>query len=633
MKMTFTPAPGSPWRVVKADDPQPAESWACDAPNKVIAPPKSDLPEANTPCAGDAGPGAASATSTVPTPCCTDAVAQPEVADFLDPLPPLSCSNCSDRTQFYQARQQASFYRVMFNRCREREDVLKEELAEARAEIRMLKQRLFGTSSETCNTPDRPASTAPTDPLAESATPSAEPEPSSTPSAQPRRKRGQQPGNPHPQRRDYSHLPTYDEEVSLPPEQTRCPCCGEQYAPNGFDEPVFIIEVVFEAFRRRIRRRRYLRRCECPDQPEVITAPKVPRVLPHSQYGISIWTQTLLDKFEYCRPTNKLLSDLCSHDLDLSVGTLTSNLKRLAPLFEPLYENLIKHSRDSTLWNADETRWRIFQLFEGKTNNRCYFWLFESEDAVVFTLDKGRAHDVPETHFSDKAKGIVVVDRYSAYKAMKHVKEGRLTLAFCWAHQRRDFLGVEKSWPKLATWAQQWLARIGELYGLNNQRRATLPDKARPFAKLDKQVKQAVQAIKEKMEEELKDEKLHPAQRKVLESMQEHWSGLTVFVDVPEVPMDNNQAERTLRIAALARKSFYGNAAQWSGKLTACMFSILATLKKWGINRRKWLQAYLQACAEAGGKVPADVDKWLPWNLSEEQKKVLAEDPEEEEEE
>src|SRR5207249_885759 len=93
------------------------------------------------------------------------------------------------------------------------------------------------------------------------------------------------------------------------------------------------------------------------------------------------------------------------------------------------------------LWNADETRGPVFQVLAGKVGYRWYMWLFESKDAVVFTLDKGRAHEVPEAHFGEQAKGLVV-DRYKAYKAMKHVKEGRLILAFCLAHPRRDFLDV-----------------------------------------------------------------------------------------------------------------------------------------------------------------------------------------------
>ena len=128
---------------------------------------------------------------------------------------------------------------------------------------------------------------------------------------------------------------------------------------------------------------------------------------------------------------------------------------------------------------------------------------------------------------------------------------------------------------------------------------------------------------------QLQEANLHPAKRRVLQSMQEHWEGLTLFVDNPQVPMDNNASERTLRVAALCRKNYYGSGCEWSGKLAAWMFSILATLKKWRINPRKWLTAYLQACAEAGGKVAKDEDKWMPWNLTAQQRQQMAQEEDE----
>jgi transposase len=427
-------------------------------------------------------------------------------------------------------------------------------------------------------------------------------------------------------------LPVIVEERILSAEEACCSCCGKPFSPGGYEEDTDIIEVEVKAYRRRIHRKRYRRTCSCPGLPTIVSAPVAPRVLPHSRFGISVWVQILLDKYNYARATNKQLDDLRSHGLNLASGTVIGGLKRLAPLFEPLYEKLRDRSRSQVLWNADETRWPVFQVVSGKVGNRWYIWLVESKDSVVFILDKGRAHGVPEDHFGETAQGIVVVDRYSAYKAMKHVKEGRLRLAFCWAHQRRDFLDVEKSWAKLSDWAAGWVALIAQLYRRNDERLAA-KEKSPDFAEKDKELREAVAAMRKQWEEELADEKLHPAKRKVLSSMKDHWGGLTIFVDEPSVPMDNNRGERTLRIAALCRKNYYGSGAQWSGKLATWMFSIVATLKKHGINPRKWLTAYLQACAEAGSKVPCDVEKWLPWNLSGQQKKAMTQEEEEEEEE
>jgi transposase len=633
MKLTFIPDPDSPCRVIFADDPQPEESWSPEAVHKRIALPPAPTAAADAPAA--AGEHAASVLPAAPPgPCATadSSDSSPAGTDapdyFLPPLPPGSCPHCSDRPLLYEARQQANYYRALFRAAKQREATKDARIAELEAEARILKQRLYGSRSESRHGADQPRTSPPQDPLAEDAAPAEAASPGAVIAAAPKRKRGQQKGNPIPKRRDYSHLPVLTEERILPEEEARCSCCGKAFAPGGYEEDSEIIEVEVKAYRRRIRRRRYLRTCSCPDLPMVVAAPIVPRVLPHSPLGISVWVQILLDKYNYCRAMHKQLDDLRSHGLGLASGTVIGGLKRLATLFAPVYNKLSECSRLQGLWNADETRWPVFQVVAGKVGNRWYIWLFESADCVVFTLDKGRAHDVPENHFGEKACGIVVVDRYSAYKAMKHVKEGRLRLAFCWAHQRRDFLDVEKSWPKLSEWAVGWLGRIGELYKLNEER---LQEKAksRAFKQKDKRLRQAVEEMHKTMQAQLQEPNLHPAKRAVLQSMQDHWEGLTLFVDNPHVPMDNNASERTLRIAALCRKNYYGSGCEWSGKLAVSMFSIVATLKKHRLNPRKWLTAYLQACAEAGGKAPGDVDKWLPWNLSAQQKKDMGQ-PEDE---
>ena len=47
------------------------------------------------------------------------------------------------------------------------------------------------------------------------------------------------------------------------------------------------------------------------------------------------------------------------------------------------------------------------------------------------------------------------------------------------------------------------------------------------------------------------------------------------------------------------------------------LFSLVATLELWGLNPRLWLTEFLQACAAAGGRAPADLDRFLPWNRPE----------------
>ena len=147
-------------------------------------------------------------------------------------------------------------------------------------------------------------------------------------------------------------------------------------------------------------------------------------------------------------------------------------------------------------------------------------------------------------------------------------------------------------------------------------------DDAAAFAVADEALRAAVTNFGERGQSELREAGLHPARQKVLESLGDHWTGLTVFVEHPDVPMDNHTAERSERGPVLGRKNYSGSGAVWSGQLAAMLFSLFQTLCLWGLNPRLWLTAYLTACADAGGRAPEEVDPFLPWNLTPEQRRA-----------
>jgi len=226
-------------------------------------------------------------------------------------------------------------------------------------------------------------------------------------------------------------------------------------------------------------------------------------------------------------------------------------------------------------------------------------------------------------HLGDVQEGIISVDRYSAYKAFIRMKDGRILIAYCWTHMRRDFLKLAISFPHLEAVAFEWVELIGELYHLNNIRVSRIKDR-QEFLEADKKLRAAVLKMEQRMNDELEQQRLDADYRKVLESLKNHWEGLTVFVDHPWVPMDNNEAERILRNSAVGRKNYYGSGAIWSGHFAAMMFSIFQTLLLWNINPRLWLTEYFEDCAKRGGRPPPDVSKYLPWNLSGRKKNQLS---------
>ena len=507
------------------------------------------------------------------------------------------------RREVSELRCEVGYWKSRHGEAGKRKEKLAEELAEARAQIRQLKADRFGQKSEKHDRSNRLD-----DPQEQDATPP--------------KRRGQQPNRPGPARRAYSHLPVREKVLEFPVEACVCDRCGKPWRNLGETADSEQVEIEICVFRCRARRRRYRRTCDCPG-PQTVTAPKPPKLIPKSRFGISVWVHLLLEKFHAQRPMQRTIEQLRWQGLDLAAGTVTAGCQWITPLLQPIYDATRHRNVQSTCHHADETRWLVFVEKQGKKGHRWWLWVFASPDTVVYVLDPSRSRKVPEAHFADNAPGVLMVDRYSAYKAMRQVKEGKLRLAFCWAHVRRDFVRVGKAYPELKAWALSWLRLIRELYRLHRARRACQQSLAEQVP-ADAALRQQIGIMEQQRDLELADAKRRAPCRKALVSLQEHWPGLTLFLDDPRIPLDNNYGERLMRNAALGRKNYYGSGAEWSGRLATNLFSIFATLKLWHINPRLWLTWYLEACANAGGEAPANIEAYLPWNLSAAQRAAMA---------
>ena len=227
-------------------------------------------------------------------------------------------------------------------------------------------------------------------------------------------------------------------------------------------------------------------------------------------------------------------------------------------------------------------------------------------------LDPTRSSKVLLKTLGTAIEGVLTADRFSAYKKFKKLVEG-LKLSFCWAHYRRDFVRAAIGNALLKPWAKLWIGRIHHIYQLNKARLKTL-DNPEAFAKAQAMLEAAIKDMLETIAAELSDPSLLSAQRDVLESAVKHWEGLTIFVKDPLVPMDNNRAERLLRVVALSRKNYYGTYAEWSGDFTAICLTILQTAVMHNLEPMAYIKYYLDICAKAGG-VPKDLESHLPWNI------------------
>jgi transposase len=436
------------------------------------------------------------------------------------------------------------------------------------------------------------------------------------------RKRGKQPGMPGHGRKPDSRLPVEPVEHDIEDHDKHCKCGGEFELQDL--SPAESLETHFEekAVVRKHVRRRVVRRCQqCGRFGKVKTAPKPAKLIPKGKYSTGFWRHVLEEKYWLQRPHNRTCVKLRSLGIIVRLGTLVNGLEILykARVFEVIYEAILDRSRLAEQRNMDETGWKVFSEGEQGRSSNWYMWVSVTVDATVFILDPRRSNEVIAEHLAGVAEGIIICDRHSSYKCFAKKNDGFL-IAFCWVHQRRDFIKLKDGYSHHADWAQDWLMRIDALMAQNNVRVGCLNDSDQ-FKAEDAILRKMIQAMEKTIETQLDSSSLAEEQIARLKSMQVHWSGLTIFVDRPHVPMSNNEAERALRDAVLGRKSYYGSRSHWSGLMTSWLFTIYATLEQNGIDPHRWMGDYLDACAGNNGCPPKDKDlqRLLPWNYEPDQ--------------
>ena len=439
------------------------------------------------------------------------------------------------------------------------------------------------------------------------------------------RGRGQQRGAPGHGRTPRPALEEKEERQEPPPDALICSCCGKPYVANG-ERTSSIIEIEVKAHIRRIVRPRYRRGCECPSSPLQAIAPPPARLFARTPYGTSVWARILYERFACFRPLRQVAAWMTDQGLAISPGTMADSVRRFLPLFAPLAEAILAHQNGMTVRHGDETGWRIQALGETGRSQRAWLWISVGKDAVYYHIDASRSAEAAMKLFgSVKGTVFLVCDRYAAYIKMARELDGKVILCWCWVHQRRDFIECAAGQVKLRQWCEGWIERFASVVRLNKERLKhydpALERQTPAFDAAQAALKKAVDELFAQGEAELADLPAKARQGKALRSLLKHREGLSVFVDNPQVPMDNNVAEREFRRAVIGRRLCFGSDSEEGADLTATMYSVLGTLVLNGIDARRWLEAWLEACAENGGDPPNDLSPWLPWTMSEERRR------------
>lgn len=91
------------------------------------------------------------------------------------------------------------------------------------------------------------------------------------------------------------------------------------------------------------------------------------------------------------------------------------------------------------------------------------------------------------------------------------------------------------------------------------------------------------------------------------------WAALLRFCDDGRIEIDNNAAERALRVVALGRKNFLFAGSDGGGESAAAIYSLLGSAKLNGIDPESYLRNVLSRIADH----PINrIEELLPWHVA-----------------
>ena len=275
----------------------------------------------------------------------------------------------------------------------------------------------------------------------------------------------------------------------------------------------------------------------------------------HSPYGLH-----LVSFITYLRTLGRLpmesIKDLLQTlmGLHLSVGQISELLHLVAKQGQETYTKLRDEIRGSPYVHADETGWR-------EDGQNGYIWSFSNPHVRYYVYDKSRSHFVPESVLGSLFPGILVSDFYAAYNYHNGLHQR------CWVHLWRDVHDLKKAHPD-AKGVHSWAEKLRDIY-----------DRAKAFSSSSCKLRAKARVAFQK---ELYDlcspyEKAELPQSTLCKRMLQFEAEMFTFVEYPDVPSENNAAERSVRPRVIARKISGGTRSSKGSKTMAVNASLFAT--------------------------------------------------------
>ena len=415
--------------------------------------------------------------------------------------------------------------------------------------------------------------------------------------------------------------PSEEEVLKLPEEDLKCECCGGTFKEiEGKYTDQDIIEVQKLLYKmKRWRKQHY--RCQC-SRTKVAKGPKL-QLIKNGRYDVSFAIEVAVAKYLFHFPLERQVKAIKLDGLYTTSQTLWDQIFALAMLLRPIYEKIHDYLLTQKYLHSDFTSWYLagkntkkgsrkrmelmvinnhqmsyFSMLAGKSRMEIASVLRNFDETLVGDADLGYQR---LEKAKDRALVIEYTDKEDASNKKKFEIQCNFTLAGCWAHARRPFMYAERKGMNCS----EILDKIGELYAaeaeykeLSDGNRTHLVEIRRNCRK--NKSKKLVEEIYQ-LKDELKKIVGKNAIGNIadgIEYLEKQRSRLEVFLDNPEIEVDNNIAERLLRDAVQGRKNHYQSRSINGTEVSAIFYSLLGSCKLLDLNPVEYLRAAFLAIKE-----------------------------------
>jgi transposase len=193
--------------------------------------------------------------------------------------------------------------------------------------------------------------------------------------------------------------------------------------------------------------------------------------------------------------------------------------------------------------------------------------------------------------------------------ASNRVAEGHLIRCHCLAHGRRKFSELEEVFPAESAVVVEALKVVYEHDAEAREQQLTAQERLAYHQTYSGPV---MATLKRWLEQQTLDRLIEPNSSlgKAMAYLRGHWETLTRFLTERGAPLDNNMAERALKLCIRQRKNSLFYATEHSAYIASLLTSVIATCLQAGVNALE----YLVVVQEHRQEVFVNPGAWLPWN-------------------